>query len=131
MMVTLLGGGFVMVQQVPKGRPGGSPSRRPENRLADDWPVYIAFLPALLASGAIGITAAIALGTAGSWTQTQSMASDAAGMKATPATDNYVEGLAKLGIAKIPHHEPSTVHSGSRGGPLPLTQLTRGCVLLG
>jgi hypothetical protein len=53
-------------------------------------------------------------------------------MKAAPQADDYVEGLARLGIAKLPHQEPTgSVRSGSRGGPLPLTQLTRGYVLLG
>jgi len=119
-----------MVQQVRKRRHGGSPGRRVENRLTDDWPLYVALLPAALASVAIGITAVIALGTASSWHQR--MTPDAAGVKAAPEADDYVEGLAKLGIARIPHYDPSTVvHSGSRGGPLPLTQLARGCVLLG
>ncbi len=120
-----------MVRKAAKGRHGGSPDRRAENRFTDDWPVYVAFLPAILASAAIVITAAIALGTASSWNH--NIASDAVGVKATPEADDYVEGLARLGIAKIPHNEPSTtVHSGSRGGgPLPLTHLARGCVLLG
>jgi hypothetical protein len=72
---------------------------------------------------------AIALGTASSWHSAIPAAGD---LKATPATDNYVEGLAKLGIAKLPTYEPAGVlHSGSRGGALPMTQLARGCVLLG
>jgi hypothetical protein len=129
-MAALLEGGFVMAQQVQKRRHGGSPSRRVENRLTDDWPLYVALLPAALASAAIGITAAVALGTASSWHQRVPL--DAMGLKATPKADDYVEGLAKLGIARIPHYDLSTVvHSGSRGGPLPVTQLTRGCVLLG
>jgi len=118
-----------MVRKVSKHKHGGSPGRRVENRLADDWPVYIALLPAILASAAIGITAAIALGTANSWHQNPA---EAAGVKATPAADDYVEGLARLGIATLPRYEPApVVHSGPRGGPLPMTQLTRGCVLLG
>jgi hypothetical protein len=116
-----------MVQHVSKSRHGGSPARRGEHWA--DWPVYVAFLPAALASAAIGITAAIALGTAGSWPQ---KLSDGAGVKAAPQADDYVEGLARLGIATLPHQEPTgIVPSGSRGGPLPLTQLARGCVLLG
>jgi hypothetical protein len=118
-----------MIQQVSRRRHGGSPARRVEHRLADDWPFYVAFLPAALASAAIGITAAIALGTTGSWPQ---KISDDAGVKAAARTDDYVEGLARLGIAKLPRHEPAgVVHSGPRGGPLPVTQLARGCVLLG
>jgi len=118
-----------MVQHVSKRRHGGSPARRGARWAADDWPVYVAFLPAALAAAAIGITAAIALGTAGSWTQKPS---DAAGMKPTPQADDYVEGLARLGIAKLPHQAPTgVVRSEFRGGPLPVTQLARGCVLLG
>lgn len=117
-----------MVRNMAKRRHGGSPGRRIENRLDDDWPVYVAFLPAVLASVAIGITAALALGTVGSW-----HLSPADAVKATPATDDYVEGLAKLGIAHLPRYETSTAvhHSDPRGGPLPVTQLARSCVLLG
>jgi hypothetical protein len=122
-------GGFVMVREAPKRRHGGSPGRRVENRLAADWPVYVALLPAVLASAAIGITAALALGTANSWHQSRP---DAAGVKPTSAAQDYVEGLARLGIAKLPAYGPSAVvHSGPRGGPLPLAQVARGCVLLG
>ncbi len=119
-----------MVREASKRKHGGSPSRSIENRLSDDWPVYVALLPAVLASAAIGITAAIALGTASSWHQRPA---DAAGLKAAPEADDYVEGLARLGIAKLPGYEPSAVvhHSGPGGGPLPLTHLARGCVLLG
>jgi hypothetical protein len=123
-------GGFVMVREASKRKHGGSPGRSIENRLSDDWPVYVALLPAVLASAAIGITAAIALGTASSWHQRPA---DGAGVKAALATDDYVEGLARLGIANLPGYEPSAVvhHSGPGGGPLPLTHLARGCVLLG
>lgn len=118
-----------MVREASKRKHGGSPGRSIENRLADDWPIYLAFLPAVLTSAAIGITAAFALGTASPWHRSPT---DAADVKAAAAADDYVEGLARLGIASIPRHEPSAVgHSGSRGGPLPLTQLARGCVLLG
>ena len=116
-----------MVQQVLRRRHDGSPGGPVENRLKDDWPVYIAFLPAVLACAALGITAALALGTAGSWHQSLS---EAAGVKHTPGADDYVAGLAKLGIAKIPR-PPDVVHSGPRGGPLPVSHLTRGCVVLG
>jgi hypothetical protein len=130
MMATLQEGGFVMIRKVPKRRHGGSPDRRIENRLADDWPVYVAFLPAVLASAAIGITAAFALGTVGSWHPSPA---DTAGVKATTGADDYVEELAKMGIAHLPRYQPSTVvhHADPRGGPLPVTQLARGCVLLG
>jgi len=103
--------------------------RHAESHLTDDWPVYIAFLPAIITSAAIAVTAAIALGTASSWHQSPPQAGD---LKATPAADDYVEGLARLGIATLPSYEPPAVmRSGSGGGALPLSQLTRGCVLLG
>jgi hypothetical protein len=118
-----------MVQQVSRRRHGGSPGEPVGNRLTDDWPVYVAFLPAVLASAAIGIAAALALGTASSWHQSLS---EPAGVKHTPGADDYVAGLARLGIAKIPRYEPSSlVHSRSRGGPLPVSHLARGCVVLG
>jgi hypothetical protein len=121
-------GGFVMIRRESR-RHGASHGKRAENRPADDWLVYIALLPAIVASAAIAITSAIALGTASSWHSAIPAAGD---LKATPATDNYVEGLAKLGIAKLPTYEPAGVlHSGSRGDALPMTQLARGCVLLG
>jgi len=87
-----------MIRKASKRRHGGSPGRRVENRLADDWPIYLAFLPAVVASAAIGITAAIALGTASPW---HLSTADAADVNATAAADDYVEGLARLGIATI------------------------------
>src|SRR5260370_38249810 len=104
MMVTLQEGGFVMVRKVAKRRRGGSPGRRTGTRLADDWPVYVAFLPAVLASAAIGITAAFALGTVGSWHRSPA---DAAGVKATTGPDDYVDGVARMGIAHRPRYAPS------------------------
>jgi hypothetical protein len=117
-----------MVREASKRRHGGSPGRSVQNRRPGDWPVYVALLPAVLASAAIGITAAIALGTANSWHRSPW---DTADVKAAPATDDYVAGLARLGIAKLPGPEPSAVHSRPGGGPLPLAQVARGCVLLG
>jgi len=117
-----------MIRQTSR-RHGASGDRGAGHRLADDWPVYVALLPAIIASGAIAITAAIALGTASAWHPGTPQVGD---LKATPAADDYVEGLARLGIATLPSYEPSAVvHSGSRGGALPLSQLTRGCILLG
>jgi hypothetical protein len=117
-----------MIRQKSRRRDASDRSRA-ELRLTDDWPVYIAFLPAILASATIAITSAIAFGTASSWRQAIPPTED---VKATPAADDYVEGLAKLGIAKLPSYDsPAVVRSGSRCGALPLTQLARGCVLLG
>jgi hypothetical protein len=117
-----------MARQRSKYRHGGSPGGPVEHRLPD-WPVYVALLPAVLASTAIGITVAMTLGTAHSW---HPGGANSAGMKIMPGGDDYVEGLAKLGIAKLPNYPPAAVvQSGPGGGPLPLTQLARGCVILG
>ena len=84
----------------------GSPVQAGENRFTNDWLVYLALLPAVLASIAIGITVAMTLGTASSW---HHPTSQAAGMKVTPPeTDDYVGGLAKIGIAKIPGYDPAS-----------------------
>src|ERR1700688_487439 len=110
MMAALQEGGFVMARKASKRRHGGSPGRRVENRLADDWPIYLAFLPAVRAAAAIGISAAIALGTASRWHQPPA---DAADVNATAAGADYVERWARLGTDRIPRHEPSAVgHSG-------------------
>jgi len=94
-----------MVGEARKRRHGGPPVQGGENRFANDWLVYLALLPAVLASIAIGITAAVTLGTASSW---HHPTSQAAGLKVTPPqTDDYVGGLAKIGIAKIPGYDPA------------------------
>jgi hypothetical protein len=64
-----------------------------------NWIVYAAFLPALITLAAIGVTAAMAghnqpLWHAGTLTVIRADA------------DDYVQGLAKLGIAKLPGYEP-------------------------
>jgi hypothetical protein len=61
----------------------------------DDWPLYVAVLPALLTLVAFGATAAFA------W-HVETVVNTAT----ATATDDYVQGLAKLGIAKLPGYEP-------------------------
>jgi hypothetical protein len=128
MLAALQQGGFVMVRQRSNRGHRNSPGGPVEDSLPD-WPVYVAFLPAVLASAAIAITAALALGTAHPW---HPSGANSTGVKITPGGDDYVEGLARLGIAKLPNYAPATVvQPGPGGGPLPLTQLARGCVILG
>ena len=67
----------------------------------DDWIVYAALLPALLTLGGIGITAAIAWHNQALWT-----AATRSAMYSDGDADDYVRGLAKLGIVKLPGYEP-------------------------
>jgi hypothetical protein len=81
------GGGWVMNQPLAKTR-------------YDDWLVYAALLPALLTLWAIGVTAAMAWHNQAIWHAAATVSvirGDA---------DDYVQGLAKLGIAKLPGYEP-------------------------
>jgi hypothetical protein len=66
----------------------------------DDWLVYAAFLPALLVLTGVAVTAAIAWHNHALW-QVGSMSASYAG------DDDYVQGLARLGIAQLPHQELS------------------------
>jgi hypothetical protein len=61
----------------------------------DDWLVYAAFLPAVLALTSVVVTAAIA------W-HNQSLWKLATTTAIRSGADDYVEGLARLGIAKLP-----------------------------
>jgi hypothetical protein len=98
-----------MAERTSDAKHGGFPGQRAENRLADDWPIYVAFMPAVV----IGIAAAICFSTASLHDRTLS---NAAGVRSTQGdTDNYVEGLARLGIAKLPGYDPPPiVDSGPR-----------------
>jgi len=64
----------------------------------DDWLIYAAFLPVLLALTSIAVTAAVAWHNHALWQ-----------VGATPASyagaDDYVQGLARLGIARVPRQE--------------------------
>jgi hypothetical protein len=111
-----------MAQKTSQGEHGGFPGPKAENRLADDWPVYVAFLPGVV----IGVAAAIMFTAAASWQERG--ASSAASLTSPGDADDYVKGLAKLGIARIPGYEPlPTRDSSPGGGPVPVTQLTRAC----
>lgn len=68
--------------------------------LAEDWPLYVALLPAALTSVVIGIAAAAAVCSTSSWPDR--MPSHVAEAKATPGVDDYVEGLVKRGLAEFP-----------------------------
>jgi hypothetical protein len=94
-----------MTQQPPEKKYGLSRDSAAEDRSVDHWLVYVALLPAVLASAAIVMTAVSA---GPSWSNRISPILDAMNaMHADP--DGYVEELAKLGIAKIPGYEPPSV----------------------
>jgi hypothetical protein len=77
---------------------------------AEDWPLYVALLPAALTSVVIGIAAAIAVCSTSSWPD--HMSSHVTG-KATPGVDDdYVEGLVKRGLAEVPHVRGGRAWSG-------------------
>jgi hypothetical protein len=65
----------------------------------DDWVIYAAVLPALLASGAIGATAVLAWHAESPWHVRAASA-------VCVGNDDYVEQLAKRGIAKLPVYGP-------------------------
>ena len=91
-----------MTQQPLEDKYSSSRDVAAANRLVDHWPVYVALLPAILASAAITVAA---LSAGPSWSNRISPILD--GMKAMRAdSDGYVVGLAKLGIIKIPGYEP-------------------------
>jgi hypothetical protein len=62
----------------------------------NEWVVYAAFLPVLLTSGGIGVVAAM------SWPWHLPIER----VVCAEANDNYVQGLAKRGIAKVPGYGP-------------------------
>jgi hypothetical protein len=81
--------------------------RRPKY---DDWIVYAAFLPALLTVAGIGATAAIAWRNQALW--------NAVTLSAFRAdTDDYVQGLARRGIVKLPGYEPPPVLTSYESPP--------------
>jgi hypothetical protein len=102
-----------MAERSSDAKHGGFPGQRAENRLADDWPIYVAFMPAVV----IGIAAAICFSTASLHDRTLS---NAAGVRSTQGdTDDYVEGLARLGIAKLPGYASRFIEEPSRWSMVP------------
>ena len=63
----------------------------------DDWVIYTAFLPALLTLTGITVTVAIAWHNHSLWQVATTTA-------VRSGADDYVQGLARLGIAKLPGH---------------------------
>ena len=49
-----------MAQKASQGEHGGFPGPKAENRLADDWPVYVGFSIALLTLAGIVVVATLA-----------------------------------------------------------------------
>src|SRR6266700_5571695 len=62
-MIAHVGRGvWVMTQQPPEDKYSSSRDVAAANRLVDHWPVYVALLPAILASAAITVAALSAAG---------------------------------------------------------------------
>jgi hypothetical protein len=94
-------GGSVMARQRLERKHDGSAGWR-AHLLAEDWPLYVALLPAALTSAVIGIAAAVAVCSASSWPDR--MRSHVTEAKPTPGVDDdYVEGLVKRGLAELPY----------------------------
>ena len=65
----------------------------------NDWLIYAAFLPAVLTLVGIGVTTAIAWRSHALW--------NAATLSAIQGdADDYIQGLARRGIVKLPGYEP-------------------------
>jgi hypothetical protein len=65
----------------------------------DDWPIHAALLPAILTLAGIGVTA-----TTGSWFE-GTFRKDADVSAISGDVDDYVQGLARRGIANLPASE--------------------------
>ena len=85
----------------------------------DDWVVYAAFLPALLASSGIAATATTAWHAQKAWHLPRE---NAACIHAD--TDDYVRGLAKRGIATLPGYDlPATEKLGIPAAAIAASEL--------
>jgi hypothetical protein len=73
----------------------------------DDWLIYAAFLPALLALTSLGVTAAVTWHNPSLWQVATTTA-------IRSGADDYVAGLARLGIAKLPGYLWKSVARSSR-----------------
>jgi len=82
----------------------------------DEWVVYAAFLPALLTSGGIGATAAMMWYAQTPWHVPPEHAVCAAG-------DDYVQGLAKRGIVKVPDDVPPADELSIPAAAIPAAEL--------
>jgi hypothetical protein len=65
-----------------------------------DWLIYAAFLPALLTLSAIGVTAVAS--------RDQALWNSPTRIEVRIDADDYVQGLARLGIAKLPAYRPAS-----------------------
>jgi hypothetical protein len=77
---------------------------------AEDWPLYVALLPAVLTAAVIGTAVAIAACSASSWPD--HMPSHLAGATTPGVDDDYVEGLVKRGLAEFPDMRGSRAWTG-------------------
>ena len=78
----------------------------------DDWIVYAALLPALLTVTGIGVTAALAWHNQALW-----HAATLSAIRSESDADDYVLGLAKRGIIKLPGYEPPPALRGYEPSP--------------
>ncbi len=85
-----------MPEQSSEGRHGGLLDRTAARRFAGDWPLYAAFLPGAV----IGIAAAVDFGTPESCPEPRPSSASAKSIASN--ADDYVGGLARRGIARIP-----------------------------
>jgi hypothetical protein len=68
-----------------------------------DWIVKAALLPALLTLAGVAVTTIITLRTQALWN-----AATHGALRSDSHADDYVRGLAKLGIGKLPGCQPAT-----------------------
>jgi hypothetical protein len=66
--------------------------------IKDEWVVYAAFLPALVTAAGVAITAAMAWHAQAPWHVP-------AASQVCASADDYVQGLAKHGIVRLPGYE--------------------------
>jgi hypothetical protein len=107
------------------GGPDGFSASIAENRLADDWLVYVALAPCIAI--AIAIATAIYVATATTW-HNRLVPNLPSGNQANGEIDGYVEQLAKIGIAQLPGNDPRITGIGPGGGSGPLIQVARACI---
>jgi hypothetical protein len=105
------------------GGPGGFSTSIAENRITDDWLVYVALVPCI----AIATATAMYVATAAAWHNR--LVPNAPGVnQASIELDDYVEQLAKIGIAQLRGNDPPITGIGPRGGSWPLIQAAQSCI---